>query len=448
MPEAVPRPPDPPARATDTLVALADQCVQCGLCLPACPTYSLERIEAESPRGRIALARAWALELVPSTPAGDAHLDKCLGCRRCEAVCPAGVRYGPLLVEARARQRTRRAPGWRQRIMEQLVQRPGLLRSLLAAYRVAWPLLPSGLRPLPRPPARPRPRHGQAPGRQPPAPPRSASGSLAALGTSAAAHGTARAIGGARPLPDLPPGLPPDAPLDGPRAVLFVGCVAGSYEASLRAAVARLCAAAGVAVATPAGQGCCGALHAHAGDIATAQRLAAANAAAFAEHPQVLTLASGCHESVASALPAGSVADALTFLATRAGDLHFRETRECVALHLPCTQRNVVRSDAATRALLARVPGLAVVELDADPATRGFGCCGAAGSTMLDDPARAAAFRAPLLAQLQASGATRLLSANIGCRLHLAGGTALPVQHPLEFLARCLEPTPSPSSRA
>jgi glycolate oxidase iron-sulfur subunit len=67
---------------------------------------------------------------------------------------------------------------------------------------------------------------------------------------------------------------------------------------------------------------------------------------------------------------------------------------------------------------------------------------------MLSDPARAAAFRAPLLAQLEASGATRLLSANIGCRLHLAGGTPLPVQHPLEFLAGCLDPDPAPPSRA
>ena len=82
---------------------------------------------------------------------------------------------------------------------------------------------------------------------------------------------------------------------------------------------------------------------------------------------------------------------------------------------------------------LARVPGLEIVALDA-----GFGCCGAAGTQMLTAPGRAARFRKPLLDQLAASGATRLLSANIGCRLHLANGTALPVQHPLEFLAECL----------
>ena len=114
--------------------------------------------------------------------------------------------------------------------------------------------------------------------------------------------------------------------------------------------------------------------------------------------------------------------------------MRFRPRPERIALHLPCTQRNVVRSGGASRALLARVPGLEIVELDA-----GSGCCGAAGTHLLDEPARAAAHRAPLLGQFAASGATRLLSANIGCRLHFANGTRLPAQHPLEFLAECLE---------
>jgi len=91
--------------AVDPLVALADRCVQCGLCLPACPTYGSDRIEAESPRSRIALVRAWALETIPPTAIGDTHLDHCLACRNCETVCPAGVQYGQLLITARNRQR-------------------------------------------------------------------------------------------------------------------------------------------------------------------------------------------------------------------------------------------------------------------------------------------------------------------------------------------------------
>lgn len=376
-----PRPADPSA---GQLVALADRCVQCGLCLPACPTYSLDRLEAESARGRIALARAWALAPDTPTPAGETHLDQCLGCRRCEAVCPAGVQYGPLLVAARGQQRDRRPPGWRQRAIEALAARPGVLGVLLAAYRLAWPWLPVRLRPLPRPPAR-------------------------------------TAI-------DRPAGRMS-------RVALFSGCVARPYEAPLRAAIGRLCAPLGFDVEVPAGQGCCGTLHAHAGDRATADRLAADNRHAFTGYGRVLTLASGCHEAVAEALGGADVVeDAAAFLARHPGRLRFRETRERVALHVPCTQQTLARSGRATRALLERVPGLEVVELDA-----GHGCCGAAGTRMAVDPERAEAFRAPLVAQFAASGATRLLSANIGCRLHLGNATALAVQHPLEFLAGCLD---------
>jgi glycolate oxidase iron-sulfur subunit len=223
-------------------------------------------------------------------------------------------------------------------------------------------------------------------------------------------------------------------PEAGAPLALFRGCIAGPYEAGLRDAIARLCSAAGIGLAQPAGQACCGALHAHAGDIATADALAACNRAAFAGARTVLTLASGCHESVEGALAGvAETHDALDFLAARAGRLQFRACSERIALHLPCTQRNVVRSVDATRMLLARVPGLEIIELDA-----GYGCCGAAGTQMATDPARAAQFRRPLIDQLHACGATRLLSANIGCRLHLANATAVPVQHPLEFLAERL----------
>jgi glycolate oxidase iron-sulfur subunit len=191
-----------------------------------------------------------------------------------------------------------------------------------------------------------------------------------------------------------------------------------------------------VIIRIPDRQGCCGSIHAHAGDLEGATALAQRNRDAFDASGVVLTLASGCHEAVAHALQGrAEVVDALAFLASRADRLTFRATRERVALHLPCTQRNVVGSGSATNALLARIAGLDVLPLDA-----GFGCCGAAGTQMLTDPARAADFRAPLLEQLATSGATRLLSANLGCRLHFADAARVPVQHPLEFLAECLSP--------
>jgi glycolate oxidase iron-sulfur subunit len=378
-----------PPPAAWSLQALTDQCVQCGLCLPACPTYALEPIEAESPRGRIALIKAWESGLLAPTEAGERHLDRCLGCRRCEAVCPANVAYGPILIQARTRQRSRRAPGWRQRGAELMAAHSDLRSIAFGLYRQLWPLLPSALKPLPRP------------------------------------HRAAT-----RPTPIAKIADTSDmAVLD---VAIFVGCIAQHYEGPARAALGTLLDAIGVRAHFPSDQTCCGALHAHGGDTATALRLEADNLRAFADAEVVLTLASGCHEAVADAI-SGRAFDAIAFLQQHADALAFAPCRDRVALHLPCTQRNVVRSDGALRALLARVPELEVVVIDA-----GFGCCGAAGTRMLTDPDRAVRFRQPLLDQLAASGATRLLSANIGCRLHLGNGTTLPVQHPLEFLAQCL----------
>ncbi|AWV06395.1 (Fe-S)-binding protein [Marilutibacter maris] len=381
-----------PSRPTDeraALQALADRCVQCGLCLPACPTYARERLEAESPRGRIALARALATGSLAATGLGEAHLDHCLGCRGCEAVCPAGVEYDRLLVLARSQQRQRRRPGRLQRLLETLAARPALLSRLLRLYRSAHPFLPARLRRLPRPPApMPAPAH------------------------------PAGAVGAAR-------------------VAIFGGCVADAYEAPLRAALTRLLAALDIAVTPVRGQTCCGSLHAHGGDGSAARALADANRAAFAGCDTVLTLASGCHDTVAAAMPAGTAAvDALAFVHRHRERLRFGDAGgERVALHLPCTQRGVAGSVAALRALLARIPGLEVIELDP-----GLGCCGAAGIQMLTDPVRAAGYREPLLAQLHDSGATRLLSANVGCRLHLAAAARVPVQHPLELLAERLRP--------
>lgn len=377
--------PDPAAPSpAAALVALADRCVQCGLCLPHCPTYRLDRSEAESPRGRIAYTRAVARGDIPPTPAGDAHLDHCLGCRRCEAACPAGVRYGELLVVARGEQARRRRPPARVRAALALLARPRLLDALAGLQRRFGRWWPRAWQPaLPPPPA-------------------------------------------AVPMPAAPA-----APTG--RVALFTGCIARAHESPARAALARLLGAAGIAVEVPGGQGCCGTAAAHAGDTSGAAALAAANQRAFAGAGTVLCLASGCQDALARSLEGiAATEDAILAVERIADRLAFRPATGRIALHLPCSQRAVVRSDAALRRLLARIPQLDLVEL---PDT---GCCGAAGLHQLAEPGRAAALRAPLLDALAASGAARLLSSNIGCRLHLAGGTTIPVQHPIEFLAEHL----------
>jgi glycolate oxidase iron-sulfur subunit len=369
-----PPPADAPTADAARLVALADRCVQCGLCLPHCPTYRIDRIEAEGPRGRIAYAKALAEGTLAPTPAGDRHLDQCLGCRRCEAACPAGVQYEDLLIAARTRQFERRKPPLAERAALAALASPSLRALALPLARLAGRL-----------PAVPAP-----------------------VEMAVAPSGFDGHVG------------------------LFMGCAGRDYEAGTRRALAGLLARIGLEAFETPGQGCCGTAAAHAGDAVAASGLADGNRAAFRAGGTVLSLASGCQSILARSLEGvAEVEDALVFLDRHADRLAFRPATGRVALHRPCSQR-VLGTDAALLRLLARVPGLDLVEL---PDT---GCCGAAGLHMLAEPGRAAAFRAPLLDALAASGATQLLSANIGCRLHLGNGVSMPVRHPIDFLAEHL----------
>jgi glycolate oxidase iron-sulfur subunit len=345
--------------------------VKCGLCLPHCPTYALAGMEAESPRGRIMQMADLAEN--PDQAGVFKHLDACLGCRRCESVCPADVSYEQLLVETRAAHPP--ALTWREKAALWLMAHKSLLNGGLGFYRMAYPILPTRWRPLPPPPV----------ASPDPAPARS-------------------------------------------RNAIFTGCVAESYEHHARTALLQLLQALGDDAAIPSTQGCCGQAARHAGQTALAASLAAANQSAFSGFDRVLVLASGCHSALQDSAGV-SVVDAMTYLAERAEKLQFRSAQgRHVALHTPCTA-SFHGSGNAVHALLSRIPDLHITVLPDN------GCCGGAGLHQLADPDRAACLRAPVLAAVPET-ADVLLSANIGCRLHLAGN--LPVQHPIEFMANYL----------
>jgi glycolate oxidase iron-sulfur subunit len=227
---------------------------------------------------------------------------------------------------------------------------------------------------------------------------------------------------------------------------LFIGCLGSHYVADTATAAIALLTRLGWNVRVPPAQACCGALHAHGGDARGAKQLGAVNRAAFGDDDAsvVLTLASGCHESLQLSLSGDEevvVRDALDFIVADAqfGALRFRRWRgdAPVAVHLPCTQRNVTRTATRVVPALTAIPG---IELAALPET---GCCGAAGSHMLIFPERADALRAPLLDSLASTRATTLCSANVGCRLHLQAGLEqrganVTLQHPLCVLAEYL----------
>jgi glycolate oxidase iron-sulfur subunit len=385
-PDASPTPESSLAR----LIELADACVLCGLCLPHCPTYQIATQESESPRGRIMLARALASSPGPIDASTVVALDHCLGCGRCERVCPAQVRYSELLALTRAELRRRRAEPVRMRVLLWASRHPREASRMLRWLKPLRALLPRRLRPV--------------------------------LATASA------------PLVSAPP-APPATSIG-----LLTGCVASSLDAAAHAAALRLLQACGHAVDVPKATACCGSLARHAGRLQQSEHEADAARSLWQQRrPQaLLSIASGCHAGFAAALSSvAPVLDVFAFLSADAGfrDLPLRTRDERVALHLPCTQRATPAAAQAVRMVLSRIPGLTVHEL-ADT-----GCCGAAGAHVLLFPDRADALREPLLDAALASGATTLVTTNIGCRLHLQAAAALAgirIRHPLELIAEAL----------
>jgi len=417
---AAPGAPGPGAAARFPFYEGTLDCVHCGLCLPACPTYRATGRETSSPRGRIYLMRAVAEDRLPlEALAEEAYL--CLGCRACETACPSGVRFGRLLEEARAEVESaglRR--GLAKRVeslaLRRVVPRRARLRalvSLLAAAqrlrldRALRPLLPRGLRAM------------QA--LLPAVPPRAA---------------RAR----------LPARIAAVPPVRG-RVAFFEGCVMPELFGPVNAAAARVLAREGFEVVVPPGQACCGALHAHAGDAAFARGLAAENVAAFAagEVDAVVVASAGCgaalreYDAWLGAAGAGlasrvrDVCELLDEAGLRGG---YGALPGAVCYDDPCHLVHGQRVDAAPRRLLAQIPALRLVP-HADPTS----CCGAAGIYNLTHRAMSAQVLARKMDALAAADPDWIASGNPGCLMQLRAGVAerglrAQVVHPVELLDR------------
>ncbi len=383
-----------------------EQCVMCGMCVPQCPTYALSQNEADGPRGRIALMLAMHQGRLEPDEATIAHLEGCLSCRACERICPSQVPYGKLIDAARARLAEDHPPGGRPLawLRDGLLLRPARLR--LFGRLVRW-VQRLRLDRLPMP------------------------------------HRLARL---SRLAPPLAPALRPQAqyPAEGTprgRVGLFLGCMGPVFEPeNLRAAI-RVLNAWGFEVHIPENLGCCGAMHQHGGDPLRGKAMAGQVEAAFAPLAldAVVGPSSGCMAQLDehTGLPAFELSDFL--LRHLPGPLPaMQPLARRVAVHLPCTQRNVLRSEDAAMRLLRLIPGLEVIELPGNER-----CCGAAGTHMLTHPAQADALRAPKIEAFRAVGAEQLVSTNIGCAMHLGAGLRetdrkAEVIHPVRLLAEAL----------
>jgi glycolate oxidase iron-sulfur subunit len=327
----------------------------------------------------------------------------------CERVCPSQVQYGELIATTRAWLRGGRGSG----VPGRLVTHPRLLGALLRVANL--PVVRGIVR-----------SH--------------------AMRTMLRPLGLDRALA---ELPRLPhvEDMPSRAPMQARgRVGLFLGCIAASVDRDVHVAATTLLNALGYNVAVPGGQGCCGALALHDGDAAQADRLAQALRVAFAGTgvDTVLVSASGCFGTLRDHVFKGSkirVREIHEFLDADAhiGELEFRPFAERIALHTPCTQRNVARADGAIARLLVRIPQLQVDALAAPP-----GCCGAAGDYFLRHPNIADSLRSQTLDAACANAPQRLVTSNVGCRIFLGNGLReraadIAVAHPLVLLAHQLD---------
>jgi glycolate oxidase iron-sulfur subunit len=388
--------------------------------------------EPDSPRGRIYLIKALADGRIELSDSAAEHLSLCLGCRACESACPSGVQYGHLIEAGRAELETRR-PGsvlrrlGRRAAFEGLLPRPALLRTVARALRFYQR---SGLQRV-----------------------------LRASGVLRLFPATLRASEAL--LPPLPPAghrgaLPEVTPARGARRSsvgLLHGCVQDAVFRPHNEATIRCLTRQGVEVRVPRAQKCCGALHAHAGDLETARTLARATIAAFegADLEAVVVNAAGCgaHMKAYGHLLRGDprwaargaafsekVVDVTEFLARAPlagpiGRLPLRAT-----YHDPCHLAHGQKVRGEPRALLRAVPGLELAELGEAEM-----CCGSAGIYNLTEPAMAQRLLDRKMAHVDATGATTVVTANPGCILQLAAGLRargrnVEVLHVVEVLDR------------
>ena len=374
---------------------LIDDCVHCGFCLPACPTYQSWNEEMDSPRGRIYLMRA----LAEGTPLSDtmiAHFDRCLGCMACVTACPSGVKYDHLIMETRAVvENARRSLSDRlfRSMLFALLPHPRRLKLLLPFQ---W-LVPRRI------------------------------SNLTSLTPPLTAH-------------HLVATLPKLAPSQGPRrarVALLAGCVQRVYFPSVNEATIRVLTAEGCDVIVPAALGCCGALSAHAGRDEEAKRFAseAIGVLETLDVDAIVVNAAGCG-SYMKEWPRLSekVKDINEFLVELGPAAARRPLNVRIAYHDPCHLAHEQRIRSQPRALLAAIPGVQLIDIpDGDT------CCGSAGIYNLVEPESAREIGRRKVDNILTAKPELLVSANPGCTLQIAmimreRGVHIPTAHVVEVL--------------
>jgi len=427
-------------------------CVHCGFCLPACPTYNRLGDENDSPRGRLHLMKAVVEgRLDAGSEAFQTHIDRCLGCRACEPVCPSGVEYGTLLELARETATRARPPGLLTRVLLAVMGSALLRRIFFAGGRIlrATGLAALGARVVPGAGLFANAKLGLAMLAATGEGMRAVRAGPGSAGGSPDVSATGGGAGKGAPREAAEGG---DAPIGTPRGsvALLEGCVQDGLFGRINGATERTLRANGYDVTAVRRQDCCGALHAHAGDLAGARRLARRNIEAFERSgvDHVAVNAAGCGAAMKeygtllesdpafsdrAAAFAGRVHD-VSELLTRAGPRRGAAVPCTLAYDHPCHLQHAQGLAHEPLSVLAAVEGVEVrVVPGADE------CCGGAGIYGMTHPDLGGRIGGDKVAAVRSVGADAACTPNPGCMMQIGAGLRLEgepgaVVHPIEIL--------------
>ncbi|MDO8961683.1 MAG: (Fe-S)-binding protein [Methylophilus sp.] len=376
----------------------ADRCVACGLCLPHCPTYFKTGSEADSPRGRIQLMSAVAKEILPNNDRFKAHMNACLSCRNCETACPNGVRYGALIDQARV---ITAQTNWLTQLFGWFAGKPTLLRYSSQFLRF-----------------------GQS------------TGLLSLLSKTNATLAKYMEM-----LPVLTATQSWQACYTAKTSKvgdvsLFLGCITNAFDAETLRASIHVLTHLGYDVHIPPSQSCCGGIARQQGDAQQAKTHIDHNIQAFQNTWPVLTVASGCGAGLKdyTSLPVQDVSDFLMQCDWNHVQLNPLDAH--IALHEPCTLRNVIKAAKPVAALLNKIPQLRITPMKGNQQ-----CCGGAGTYMLNQPEMAEALLADKMKWLEQETFDFVATSNIGCAMQLGSGIRranrpINIMHPVTIIAK------------
>jgi glycolate oxidase iron-sulfur subunit len=417
-------------------VELTDRCVQCGYCLPACPTYATMGKETHSPRGRINLVKMVGEGRITDLSVLEEPFDLCLGCRACEPACPVGVQYGEILESARAAIEKRRklsgpVKAVRRFAFRNVLPSRGAMNGIGNAL---WLYQKSGLQRAAR-----------------------KSGAMRLLPSRLAEF--ERIL----PKPVSPKqrsGMPGFVPAKGEKkytVAFFAGCVMDAIFRDINELSVRLLAEAGCDVIVPERQTCCGALHAHSGDPEQGKALAKVNIETFLSEDVdiVVSNAGGCGAMLSeygrlladepewedrARRFADMVKDISQVIALCGGIPYGERTErppERVTYQRSCHMSNVQKVTREPLELILGVPNVKLVEMqEADM------CCGSAGIYNLVHYDESMDILDRKMAHVKDTGAATIITTNPGCLLQMKLGIRrehlqdkMRAVHLVEFLA-------------